>query len=72
MPTTLTLKNVPDETYQRLKAAAEMPAASTTKPLCAWSRCCCQAGLTRANGVLAHAPYLARPRSPNAALGVPG
>lgn len=24
MPTTLTLKNIPDEVYQRLKAAAEM------------------------------------------------
>lgn len=45
MSTTLTLKNIPEDVYDRLKLAAQMHHRSLNSeaiPLCALSRCCCQ------------------------------
>lgn len=62
MPTTLTLKNIPDEVYERLKASAEMHRRSLNSEAIV----CLEAALMP--GRLAVAERLARARALRAAL----
>lgn len=62
MPTTLTLKNIPDEIYQRLKASAETHRRSLNSEAIV----CLEAVLLP--GRVAPAERLARARTPRAAL----